>query len=62
MTTPPLRELNLRRLLDLGLSGNHCPAGSFSLDYCAFSVAGMLESVQAAQIPTGMRFDEGWLT
>jgi succinylglutamic semialdehyde dehydrogenase len=45
----------------LGLSGNHRPAGSFSLDYCAYPVAGMLESGQAAQLPTGMHFDEGWL-
>jgi succinylglutamic semialdehyde dehydrogenase len=45
----------------LGLSGNHRPAGSFSLDYCAYPVAGMLESGPAAQLPAGMRFDEGWL-
>jgi succinylglutamic semialdehyde dehydrogenase len=45
----------------LGLSGNHRPAGSFSLDYCAYPVAGMLESGAAALVPTGMRFEEGWL-
>jgi succinylglutamic semialdehyde dehydrogenase len=46
----------------LGLSGNHRPAGSFSLDYCAYPVAGMIESGGAAPIPVGMRFDEGWLS
>jgi succinylglutamic semialdehyde dehydrogenase len=45
----------------LGLSGNHRPAGSFSLDYCAYPVAGMIESDNAATTPAGMRFEEGWL-
>lgn len=45
----------------LGRSGNHRPAGSFSLDYCAYPVAGMIESGPAAAIPTGMRFEDGWL-
>lgn len=45
----------------LGLSGNHRPAGSFSLDYCAYPVAGMLEAGAAATVAAGMRFDEGWL-
>lgn len=45
----------------LGLSGNHRPAGSFSLDYCAYPVAGMVESSEAAPLPPGMRFEEEWL-
>lgn len=45
----------------LGLSGNHRPAGAFSLDYCACPVAGMVENGSAAQVPPGMRFDEAWL-
>jgi succinylglutamic semialdehyde dehydrogenase len=45
----------------LGLSGNHRPAGSFSLDYCAYPVAGMIESADAAQLTPGMRFDDAWL-
>lgn len=46
----------------LGLSGNHRPAGAFSLDYCAYPVAGMLERGDAAQIATGMTFDDTWIT
>jgi succinylglutamic semialdehyde dehydrogenase len=45
----------------LGLSGNHRPAGAFSLDYCAYPVAGMLESGDAATIPAGMHVDDEWL-
>ncbi len=45
----------------LGHSGNHRPAGSFSLDYCAYPVAGMVESGSAATLAEGMRFDDGWL-
>lgn len=45
----------------LGLSGNHRPAGSFSLDYCAYPVAGMIEGGSAAQVPAGMRFEESWV-
>src|SRR5690606_33138957 len=44
----------------LGLSGNHRPAGSFSLDYCAFPVAGMFETAAAAAIPEGMRVEDEW--
>lgn len=46
----------------LGHSGNHRPAGSFSLDYCAYPVAGMLESGDAATVPAGMRVEDGWLS
>jgi len=45
----------------LGHSGNHRPAGSFSLDYCAYPVAGMLESGDAAAVPQGMKMEDGWL-
>lgn len=45
----------------LGLSGNHRPAGSVSLDYCAYPVASMLESSDAAPLPAGMTFDKAWL-
>lgn len=45
----------------LGHSGNHRPAGSFSLDYCAYPVAGMLESGDAAAVPAGMTLEDGWL-
>jgi succinylglutamic semialdehyde dehydrogenase len=45
----------------LGHSGNHRPAGSFSLDYCAYPVAGMLESGDAAPLPAGMRVEDGWI-
>ncbi len=44
----------------LGLSGNHRPAGSFSLDYCAYPVAGMTEDGEAALVQ-GMTFDANWL-
>jgi len=45
----------------IGLSGNHRPAGAFSLDYCAYPVAGMIERGDAATIPEGMTFDDDWL-
>lgn len=45
----------------LGLSGNHRPAGAFSLDYCAYPVAGMIEQGAAATIHPGMKFDDSWL-
>lgn len=45
----------------LGLSGNHRPAGSFSLDYCAYPVAGMIERGEAAQLVDGMKWEDGWL-
>ncbi len=45
----------------LGHSGNHRPAGSFSLDYCAFPVASMVEESDAAMLPPGMRFDDSWV-
>ncbi len=45
----------------LGLSGNHRPAGAFSLDYCAYPVAGMMESGNAAGVPAGMTVEDGWI-
>lgn len=45
----------------LGLSGNHRPAGAFSLDYCAMPIGSMIESGNGAAIPTGMMFDEAWV-
>lgn len=45
----------------LGLSGNHRPAGAFSLDYCAYPAAGMLEHGPAATLHPGMKFDDSWL-
>lgn len=45
----------------LGLSGNHRPAGSSSLDYCAYPVASMVESGAAALVAEGMRFEMAWV-
>ena len=45
----------------LGWSGNHRPAGSFALDYCATPVASMLESSDAAALPEGMMLEDAWL-
>lgn len=44
-----------------GLSGNHRPAGSFSLDYCAYPVAGMIERGETAQLAEGMKWEDGWV-
>ncbi len=45
----------------LGWSGNHRPAGAFSLDYCAYPVASMVESSGAAPLLPGMAFDDSWI-
>ncbi len=45
----------------LGLSGNHRPAGAFSLDYTVMPIAGMDERGPTATIAEGMQFDDGWL-
>jgi succinylglutamic semialdehyde dehydrogenase len=45
----------------IGLSGNHRPAGSFALDYCAYPVASLIETGTDAPLPPGMRFDDAWL-
>lgn len=39
----------------LGHSGNHRPAGAFSVDYCAYPVANMVERGADAAVPAGMR-------
>ena len=38
----------------VGLSGNHRPAGAFSVDYCAHPIAGMFERGDAFQRCPGM--------
>jgi succinylglutamic semialdehyde dehydrogenase len=45
----------------LGHSGNHRPAGAFSLDYCAYPVASMIEKSADAPLSPGMRFEDSWL-
>ncbi|MBL4592109.1 MAG: aldehyde dehydrogenase family protein, partial [Phycisphaerales bacterium] len=45
----------------IGWSGNHRPAGAFSLDYCAYPVATMTETGDACLIPTGMRVEREWV-
>ncbi len=45
----------------LGHSGNHRPAGAFSVDYCAYPVATMVESSTDAATPAGMQFDDAWI-
>ncbi len=46
----------------LGHSGNHRPAGAFSVDYCAYPVASMVEAGHAAAIPAGMLVQDAWFT
>jgi len=45
----------------LGQSGNHRPAGSSSVDYCAYPVASLVESSDSAPISPGMLFEDSWL-
>ncbi|MGD9791688.1 MAG: aldehyde dehydrogenase family protein [Phycisphaerales bacterium] len=45
----------------LGHSGNHRPAGAFSLDYCAYPIAGMTETGAASTMAPGMTIDDAWL-
>lgn len=45
----------------LGFSGNHRPAGGFSLDYCAYPVATMIEGSDASTLAQGMRVERDWL-
>ncbi|MBL0926534.1 MAG: aldehyde dehydrogenase family protein [Phycisphaerales bacterium] len=44
----------------LGRSGNHRPAGAFSIDYCAVPVASLVEEGPAAQMLPGMTWDDAW--
>ncbi len=46
----------------LGLSGNHRPAAAFAHDFCAYPVAHLIESGEAAQVAPGMRFEDGWVS
>ncbi len=45
----------------IGRSGNHRPAGAYALDYCAYPVASMIETGDAAPTPPGMTWDDTWL-
>jgi succinylglutamic semialdehyde dehydrogenase len=45
----------------LGFSGNHRPAGAFSLDYCAYPVASMIEGGDASTLAQGMRVERDWI-
>jgi len=45
----------------LGFSGNHRPAGAFSMDYCAYPVASMLEDGDASTMTQGMRVERDWI-
>jgi len=45
----------------LGVSGNHRPAAAFSLDYCAYPVASLVETTAHADVLPGMTFDDAWL-
>ncbi len=46
----------------LGYSGNHRPAGAFSLAYSAYPVASLIESGNGATMPQGMRFEDDWIS
>lgn len=45
----------------LGHSGNNRPAAAFSVDYCAYPVANMVEQSDGAAAPGGMAWDDAWL-
>jgi len=45
----------------VGFSGNHRPAGAFSVDYCAYPIANMVEKSDAAAVPDGMMWNDGWV-
>lgn len=45
----------------LGSSGNHRPAGAFSVDYCAYPVANMIEQSAEAAVPAGVHWSDQWL-
>lgn len=45
----------------VGHSGNHRPAGAFSVDYCAYPIANMVETSDAVAIPEGMLWRDDWL-
>lgn len=45
----------------VGHSGNHRPAAAFSVDYCAYPVANMIERSSDAAVPTGLHWEDRWL-
>jgi len=44
----------------LGRSGNHRPAGAFSVDYCAMPIASMIDEGAMPATPEGVQFDLAW--
>ena len=45
----------------VGKSGNHRPAGTFSIDSCAYPVASLVENAADIPVPAGLHFDDRWL-
>ncbi len=45
----------------LGHSGNNRPAAAFSVDYCAYPVANMVEAASDVTVPAGMHWEDGWV-
>jgi succinylglutamic semialdehyde dehydrogenase len=45
----------------IGWSGNHRPAGAFSLDYCAYPIASMIEREPEVSLLPGMHYDDSWM-
>ena len=45
----------------LGHSGNHRPAAAFSVDYCVYPVANMVEQEDGVAVPAGMQWEDDWL-
>lgn len=45
----------------VGHSGNLRPAGAFSVDYCAYPIANMVEASDAVALPEGMLWEDRWL-
>ena len=41
-------------------SGNHRPAAAFSVDYCAYPVANMIEKSADIAVPAGMKWEDAW--
>jgi succinylglutamic semialdehyde dehydrogenase len=45
----------------VGHSGNHRPSGAFSVDYCAYPVANMIETSAEVALPAGMLWEDRWI-
>ena len=45
----------------LGHSGNRRPAAAFSVDYCAYPVANMVEGAADVAVPVGMHWEDRWV-